>query len=89
MKNFRPKDVDDDGDDDEEGGEGGVEADHDGLAAYLLVAHPGLPHLPPGLPSQFLNRHWLLEQSQYDLPLASLPDHPPGCRVAWWNLTSG
>ena len=63
LKNFRPKDVDDDGDDDEEGGEGGVEADHDGLAAYLLVAHPGLPHLPPGLPSQFLNRHWLLEHN--------------------------
>ena len=57
-------DVDEDGDDDEDEGGGGVEADQDGLAAYLLVEQPGLPHLPPGLPSQFLNKHWLLAQSQ-------------------------
>ena len=57
--------VDEDGDDDDEGeGGGGVEADQDGLAAYLLVEQPGLPHLPPGLPSQFLKQHWLLAQSQ-------------------------
>ena len=56
--------VDEDGDDDDEDeGGGGVEADQDGLAAYLLVEQPGLPHLPPGL-SQFLKLHWLLAQSQ-------------------------
>ena len=82
-------DVDEDGDDDEDEGGGGVEADQDGLAAYLLVEQPGLPHLPPGLPSQFLNKHCLLAQSQYDLPLVSLPDLPPGCQVAWRDLTSG
>ena len=56
--------VDEDGDDDDEGeGGGGVEADQDGLAAYLLVEQPGLPHLPAGL-SQFLKLHWWLAQSQ-------------------------
>ena len=86
MNIFRPK-VDDDGEDDldVDDVDAGLVARQDGLAAQvLLVEYPGLPHLLPGRPPQFLWLHWWDEHSQYAaLPLTSGVDLSPlGCLLA-------